>query len=360
MSKLDFQQLTPDNGAVRDLKELIFLEILGAEKLGTIFNFIPKAEHGKKIGQIGEFGMLGKESRGCNPSFNSSILATSEKTWDIKEWEVAEQICYADLIGTVAKVALKTKTKAADLTGTEYIDHILYPRLELAISKMLMRMAWFGDKNADNVANGGILSAGIDKGYFTLIDGIWKRIFQIIAKAPTRKTSIAANSKTTFDEQRNELWYAQDQKDRPSGILTRLIADAPLVLRQAAGQVIYISQSVKDALDNEVKTQNKGSELQWKSLFMGIQETTWSGIQVLVMPFWDEIIQSCEKGATAWNKPHRIIYTVKNNLVVGSESENEIAELDAWFEKKDQKNYILAKDTIGTLIAQDDLLQVAY
>ena len=51
---------------------------------------------------------------------------------------------------------------------------------------------------------------------------------------------------------------------------------------------------------------------------------------------------------------------MKENLLVGSESENEIAELDIWFEKKDQMNYILAKDTIGTLIGQDDLLQVAF
>ena len=142
---LNFANLTPDNGAVKDLKRLIFLAITDPESLGKIFNFLPKQKHGEKVGFIGEFGMVGKASQGCNPTFGTSVIATSEKEWDIHEWEVAEKICYKDLEGTVAQVAMRTKTNIADLTGTEYTDYILAPRLELAIRKMLMRYAWFGD-----------------------------------------------------------------------------------------------------------------------------------------------------------------------------------------------------------------------
>ena len=126
--------------------------------------------------------------------------------------------------------------------------------------------------------------------------------------------------------------------------------------------MIYITQSLRDALDWDIINNNKGSELQWTAIFDGIAKTTYKGVELLAIPFWDEIIRSTETvtGGKAWNKPHRALYTVKENLLVGSESENEIAELDIWFEKKDQVNYILAKDTIGTLIGQDDLLQVAF
>ena len=71
--------------------------------------------------------MVGKASQGCNPTFGTSVIATSEKEWDIHEWEVAEKICYKDLEGTVAQVAMRTKTNIADLTGTEYTDYILAP-----------------------------------------------------------------------------------------------------------------------------------------------------------------------------------------------------------------------------------------
>ena len=159
---LNFSNLTPDNGAIKDLKRLIFLAVTDPESLGKIFNFLPKQKHGEKVGFIGEFGMVGKASQGCNPTFGTSVLATSEKEWDIREWEVAEKICYKDLEGTVAQVAMRTKTNIADLTGTEYTDYILAPRLELAIRKMLMRYAWFGDKAADTVTDGGNLLDSID------------------------------------------------------------------------------------------------------------------------------------------------------------------------------------------------------
>ena len=111
---LNFANLTPDNGAIKDLKRLIFLAVTDPESLGKIFNFLPKQKHGEKVGFVGEFGMVGKASQGCNPTFGTSILATTEKEWDIREWEVAEKICYKDLEGTVAQVAMRIDMQDAD------------------------------------------------------------------------------------------------------------------------------------------------------------------------------------------------------------------------------------------------------
>lgn len=252
---LNFSNLTPDNGAIKDLKRLIFLAVTDPESLGKIFNFLPKQKHGEKVGFIGEFGMVGKASQGCNPTFGTSVLATSEKEWDIREWEVAEKICYKDLEGTVAQVAMRTKTNIADLTGTEYTDYILAPRLELAIRKMLMRYAWFGDKAADTVTDGGNLLDSIDPAYFTLVDGFWKRLFTLAAATPDRRTTCAANAAATFAEQK----AAMRQNYAAVDFLDALISDASTVLRQANGQLIYITQALKDALDADLKRNNKGS-----------------------------------------------------------------------------------------------------
>ncbi len=45
---LNFANLTPDNGAIKDLKRLIFLAVTDPESLGKIFNFLPKQKHGEK------------------------------------------------------------------------------------------------------------------------------------------------------------------------------------------------------------------------------------------------------------------------------------------------------------------------
>ena len=355
---LNFQNLTPDNGAVRDLRKLIFLSVLGADQIGALVNFLPKQKHGEKVGFVGEFGLIGKASSKCNPVFGNDIISTSEKTWDIPEWEVAEKICYADLEGTLAQVGMKTKTDIADLTGTEYIDYVLMPRLELAIRKMLLRFVWFGDKAAKVVADGGILKPGTDVSKFTVTDGLWKRLFAIVAADNARHTTIAANAETSWADQKAAFRVA----GVATGTLDDLIEDAPLVLRQSEGKVIYITQAFKDALDRDIKQNNKGSELQWESLFDGIAKSKYNGIDIVVIPFWDEIIQGYEATANVgqYNKPFRALFSVKDNLLAGSESENEIADLKIWFNIDEQLNKILAKDKIGTLIAQDDLVQVAY
>lgn len=355
---LNFSNLTPDNGAVRDLRKLIFKAVLGVDQIGALVNVLPGQKHGAKVGFVGEFGLIGKASSKCNPEFGNDVIATDEATWDIPEWEVAEKICYADLEGTLAQVGMRTGTDIADLTGTDYVDYVIMPRLELAIRKMLMRFVWFGDKSAANVADGGVIKAGVSPDYFKVTDGLWKRIFAVVAADSARHTTIAANAQTTWANQKS----AFRSSGVATGVMDALISDAPLVLREQSNGVIYITQVFKDALDADIRANNKGSELQWESLFDGIKKTSYNGIDVVVIPFWDEIIQNYEATSNSgqYNKPFRAVYTIKDNLLAGTESESELAAINIWFNMDEQMNKILAKDKIGTLIAQADLIQAAY
>lgn len=355
---LNFANLTPDNGAVRDLKQLIFTAVLDTDNLGALFNVLPKQKHGDKVGIVGEFGLVGKADSGCNKTFDSTAIATSEKTWSIKAWEVALQLCYKDLEGTLAQVAMRTKTDIADLTGTEYLDYVVLPRLELAIRKMLQRFAWFGDEAAAKVSSGGVLKDDANVANFNVTDGVWKRVFALVAANAERHTTIAANAKTTFAEQKSAI----REKGVATDVMDNLISDASNELRQAEKQVIFVSQSLKDALNADIKKNNIGSELQWEAMFDGITKTTYNGIEVIALPFWDEIIKGYEtvSGGKSWNKPYRAIYTTHDNLLLGVEGENEIADLQVWFSQDKQANHILAMDKVGTLIADNNLIQVAY
>ena len=102
--------------------------------------------------------------------------------------------------------------------------------------------------------------------------------------------------------------------------------------------------------------------MQWTALFDGITETNYNGVQMIAIPFLDEIIKGCEtvSGGKAWNKPYRALYTIKDDLLVGMESESEVADIQVWFNKDEQTNKILSKDKIGTLIADDNLVQAGF
>lgn len=355
---MNFVNLKPEGGAVRNLQSLIFLSVYGDEKLGSLFNILPYQKHGEKVGLIGNLGLLGKASEGCDPTYDDNIGAPTEKEWDIRSWQLSEKICFDNLEGTLAQVALKTKTDISDLTGTEYLDYVLMPVLENAALKMVMRFAWFGDTAANTVASGGVLKDGTRVGAFSVTDGFWKRAFALVAANSERRTTVAANAKTTFAEQKTAIRTA----GAATQVLDDLISDAPQELRQADNQVIFISQGLKDALSADIKKNNAGADLAWEAVFGGITKASYDGIELIAIPFWDEIIKGYEavSGGKAWNKPYRAIYTTHDNLLLGVEGKDAIADLQVTFDPISRNNYIYATDKLGTIIANDNLIQVAY
>lgn len=363
MANINFSNLTAPNGALEDLKELIFLRILENEQLSNIVTVIPNQENGKKVGLLTGFGMLGKASQGCNPDFDNSLAATSEQTWDIQEWEIPEKICYTDLSGTMAAKARKKGVAVADLTGSFYIDNILFPMLETAINDMLFRFFFFGDKDATtynaDTNTSGTLKPGVDKDYFTLINGIWKLIFTGVAGGTISRTTIAANAQTTIALQKSAMLVAGTATD----LFTQIQEDAPMVLQEANDKVMLITKELWNAWKNDVRKNNKGSEGQWESWFNGILAGEIDGIKTIVIPFWDKMIRTALQNTTnvdAYDKPYRAIFTTKDNLLLGTTSNGKLSDIDYWFEKKDQMNYILAKDTIGAMILDNNMIHVAY
>lgn len=358
MARLNFENLTPSNGAVKDLSQLIYLELLKAEDLSSLFTIVPNQKNGDKVALITGFGLIGRAGTGCDPEYDDSVIGTGEQTWNMAAWEIAEQICYEALEGTLAQVALRSKTDIGDLTGTEYLDDVVYPLLVEAARKMLMRFAWFGDTAAASVENGGVIADAANVPYFNVTDGFWKKVYAAVAANAARQTAIAANAEATFAAQKAAIRGA----GVATGIMDNLIMDAPMALRQAEDQVIYISQALKDALDYDIRNNNKGSELQWQAIFGGVQEARYNGITVRVVPFWDEIIQGFEgvEGGASYNKPYRALYTVKRNLLVGVGGDDSFIDLQVWFERKERQNYIYAADKIGTIIVDANLLQAAF
>ena len=363
---ITFANLTAPNGAIKDLRQLI-LQKLSTDPAFTLYaQIMGGVNNGDKLGVLSGFGYLGKESAGCNPTYNNSLVATSEKTWDIATWEIAEKICYSSLEGTIAQYLLKDHTDMDNLDGTYYIDNILMPFLQKAIYATIFRIVWFGDTSAsvyDSVTNPtGSLAAGQDADFFDMTDGLWAQIFAGVSGGTISKTTITANTAATFALQTSGIRTAGVAE----ALIDNAIDDAPAALRSTMveDQVILVSQSLYDAAMRDVKNSNKGSELQFDSWFTGIKATKWDGITMIAMPMWDQIIKTSLNNVTypaaAWDKPFRLVYTTKDNLIIGTRSKDLVEQIKYWFSEDDQDNKILVKDTLGALVANDNLIHVAY
>lgn len=371
MANLDFSNFTAPNfainwddvkEAVRRLNMVLWRNFRDNEQLQNIVRIIPNQVNGKKVAILHGFGLVGEASDGCNMTYNDSLTVNSENVWDIQEWQVAESVCYETLKGTLAQEILRSHTDVADVTGT-YIDDVLRPMLEQAIEEMLLRFAFFGDKNAseyDSINNtSGTLQPGTDPKFFNVIDGFWQQIFAGVSGNTITRTTISANAQTTIALQRSAMYTS----GVASGLMDTILAEAPIELSQANDQVILVTKALWDAVRHDVKVNNIGSEMQFESWFGGIKKAEWDGVTVLCLPFMDKIITKFEQNNTntgAYNMPYRAIYTVKDNLIVGTESRDSYYQLDSWFDKTDQKNYILAKDTIGAMVLDHSLIHVAY
>ena len=353
MAGLNFSGLTPQNGAVRQLAELIFLEIASDDQLGELVTFMLGQENGAKLGFVGQPGLMGKAGEGCNPTYDKNLVETSEKAWAFKEWVIAEAICYKDLEGTVAEHYAANGTDVADLIDTEYMDTIVRPILEQAITDLMIRFIFFGDVDAL-----GTLKDGVDAGHFNLIDGIWKQLFVGVTEGKTVRVQIAANEAASVNAQ----YEAMKAAGAATGVLNDLIVNTPMKLRRMTDRVFIVTQAFADMLNFDIQNNNKGSELQWESIFAGIQKATYQGITIVAVPQFDEIIQEYLKGANAnaYDKPFRVIYGAKGNFRVGSKSKETVADLKVTFDDVTRKNYIYAADTLGALVLSDEYAAIAY
>lgn len=354
--QIEMTNLTPDNGAVMDLRELIFLTVMQSEAFENTVNLSPGAIHGKIMGGVGKMGLVGELMPKCKPTWNATNIATQQKKWDLGEWTVAEEICYKDLKETLVRYAMRKKTSVSDLTGTDYMDIIVEPKLSEAITDMLWRLYWFGDKEADNVGTGGIITTGVDPKFFHVCDGFFKRLFAITAAKPLQRITIGANTAASYKLQRDGL----RAEGIATGILDSLVYDSDIRIRQASDKIVLCTQSFADALAIDAK-RTSGSDLQWESLFDGlVSATKFNSQDIMALPKWDEMIAAYEDNGTTLNLPHRALYVPKSNLLAGIASENLLEELHIWFSQDDQVNRMLARDEIGTIVWEDDLIQFAY
>ena len=351
---LDFTQITPDNGAVRDLNRLVFKDVLSAERIGTLLNIFTRVYNGDKLGLVGEFGLVGLENTGCNPEWGNDAIATEEKTWDIAAWQIAEKLCWADVENTLVKYTLNTGTDIADMTANDYLEEIVVPRLELAIMKMYIRIAFFGDTAAETVTDGGVIKDTVNPAYFTLTDGIFKQLFTSVTAGTTPHVAIAANSEATIAAQLAAI------NSEAKTALDNMIAAANPALRQASDQIIYVTQAFASGLEAQILGSCCGSDLAWQALFGGIRETTYRGIRLRVVPQWDEIIQNYEGDGTAYNLPFRAIYTTERNLALGVNGTDEFAHLRISFDETTLLNHIYATDKMGALVLDNKMAVIGY
>lgn len=352
---LDFSNFTFTTEQIRRVNELVFDQIIKAPEFSSYATIFPGIKSGKEVGFIGDGGLAVTAAQGCDPTPQDWQAGTRKITWTPATLEVFLKQCYADLEATAAVYSLHTGVKIAAFTDTDYMAIVAKVLVE-SIKKGLARVAWFGDTAAENVTDGGVITNGVSVDFFTPLDGLWKQAYTQAAGHTSQLVTISENSGATYTAQ---ALLASNI----IGYLEALVYGAPVQLRAQEG-VILCTQSFADAYAKTLQAQSAGifyNMGQYNAAQNGVPQLMYNGIEVVAVPFFDEIIRSCQDNGAAWNLPHRALYTTKANIGIGFDGEGagEFEQLSVWDEKKDKAVYVDVMGKMDAKILNPSLLMLA-
>lgn len=319
----------------------------------SLFVIIQKVKEKDPIALLGEMEMVGKKGGGCDPTYEEKGIANSQKRWELGQWEIPIKICYEALKGTIAEYSLKTGTAIGDLTSTDFMT-IYADALQRAMQQMIWRFGWFGDKAATLAgAGGGKLTAGSDVSMFNVCDGLFKRIFT--ATATKNHTTIAANREATAAAQVSAL----RKKGAATAVVDAILMDVDTRIIDDSDAVLLMTRSLADALTYDIK-QTYHDIMPWEKVFDGFDVATYNGVKIARVGIWDRMINAYEKGEATINLPHRAVFCNPKHLMIGTDADALISDLDIWFDQKERRNYLYATGKIGTALLEEDMIHAAY
>lgn len=351
---IPFSQFTVDNGAIKDLAELLFDTLFNDPDIEMVVTSETGVTNGKKLGRLRSMGHVGKSGGGCKPKYEKPEITGVEKEWDLGTYSIPLELCYKDLENTVAKYGMNTGTAIGNLIDTPYWDKVLMPLLERAIVDMFWRVVWLGDKDAKNITDSGIITDGVDIKLFNMCDGLFKQLKAITAANPGQLTTIAANSASTYQAQKDAI----RQPGVAIGIIDEMLSDCDSRIFDDKDAAIFMNSGLYKALRNDVK-KVQNLQLQVEQIASGIQLSEYDGHPVIVLDVWDRLFKEFENDGTKINAPYRALISTPNNLFVGTEDTKRVADLDITFDDVDRMNYIYAESKIGTLVGEDALIHLA-
>lgn len=343
--------LQPEN--LDSLRDAIIKKVLDDENLRRVVT-IKRVKTGEPLAIIGEMDAVGHAGAGCNPTYEEIGIGNSVQRWALGAWEIALKICYENLEDTIAEYSLRTGTAIGDLTGTDFMA-VFLELLETQMRRMLWRLVWFGNTTAQNITDGGVITNGVDVTLMTANDGLWKRLFAIATADATKRTAISANTAASYAAQKSAMMAA----GYATGLVDNILLDASSAVNGAGAATLFINKKFADYLVHDIKVTYKDN-LPFERIFDGFYVGYYNGVQVAAIEAWDYLIDKYENTGTKWNLPFRAVLANPANLLLGVDKDDPISTPDIWFEKKDRMNYVYATGKIDTMVAQPDLVHVAY
>lgn len=354
---------------VKELSKAIQTAFYAKPNINEFHTIVSGIKHDQQILILGIWDSLtGKLRTQCEETENPGSVGASEKTWSPKLIGDRFEECFEDLMELFWKYSLKSGVAKEDLTSTDFAAFI-QSVLTDAIAEGVFRHVWFGDTDAGNYNSSpaGHITNGTTLGYFNVIDGYWKQIFDIVTADSDRKSVYVAADTSSIATKNAAATYALQRfsaTDTTNELITNTLqniidnADTRLVSGSEA-PIFIVTKTVADQYKRERKRAS-GIDMAYQRVEQGIMKLQCDGFDLYVFDFMDRMINGYENNGTKWYLPHRILFTTKSNLQVGTEETSNLSQLEAFYAQYQDKYVIKYAYSLDAKIIEDYKVQVAY
>lgn len=138
-------------------------------------------------------------------------------------------------------------------------------------------------------------------------------------------------------------------------ILKALYDQMPPELRERMAEARYIvTGSVMDAYITDLEAD--GTEAAHMKIINGVRSISYRGIPVIERRDWDVHIAADFSNV----RPHRALLVLPENLVVGTDDENDVLMAEMWYDQNTQENKFRVEYKAGTQYVHPEYIVAAY
>lgn len=308
--------------------------------------------------QIPFFGKLAPfllaDQGDCSSNEVSQNVSSSEKFWDPELLSGRLSHCQGDMTDSLFKQWRTAKKQNPDAWAevSNELLAFLEDRITDAISEDILLKSFFGDVDADNVTDGGNITDGVNAALFTSVNGFWKQVLAGVTAGDIIRYTIPENALAT------KALQADLATDRALQVFRYLYDNIDSRALEAGEVQFQVSRSIAT---------NWRNYLMDKSLAFTLTETEkgsttlmYQDVPIIVRNDWDRNIRTYfDQGATYLN-PHRAILTSKNNMAIGTLSEDDFKEFRMFYVEKDKKFYIDSALSLDAKLLEEYMVGTAY
>lgn len=308
----------------------LFLEPIFRDSDLMQFRVIPNVKHVMNLYTADSLSCIVQKYTGCSDADSGNVFNVNDKVITAGRMRVAVSQCQDEFFGSYLEESFRNGINVFNLEGTQLMDTILQ-NVRNGISRDVVRLAWWGDT--------AYVSTNAE--CYDSTDGWWKMFVANTEVGTTRKVDIAPASTFAVGD--------------AIVALRAMWAKAPSALQGVANNEkgIYVSRLIYD--DYLTTLEGLGNAEGFSQLVDGSIKVYFRGVEVIPMYDWDIAVAQMGKTSDV-----RACYVAKQNLAVGTDTNDPEGEMKMFYDDLTEKVYVRAYFKLGVQFLHESLVQVGY